>query len=147
MIFIAWFTRVKQAQHPRFTRVKSWSKSKRNTPGSHAWNREARATPPDHTREASASATSPVHTREIVKQAQEKGKISVSLFLRLRLLHMHVWTRLYIWMGEHLGIASCWFSKKTWNSCEYRVVVVGLSRASRVFLRVLRFSSLRKINS
>ena len=27
-----------------------------------------------------------------------------------------------------------------------RVVVVGLSRASRVFLRVLRFSSLRKIN-
>ena len=27
-----------------------------------------------------------------------------------------------------------------------RVVVVGLSRASRVFLRVLRFSSLRKTN-
>ena len=28
-----------------------------------------------------------------------------------------------------------------------RVVVVGLSRASRVFLRVLRFSSLLKINT
>ena len=28
-----------------------------------------------------------------------------------------------------------------------RVAVVGLSRASRVFLRVLRFSSLRKINT
>ena len=46
----------------------------------------------------------------------------------------------YSWMGDHLGIASCWFSTRG------RVVVVGLSRASRVFLRVLRFSSLRKIN-
>ena len=51
----------------------------------------------------------------------------------------------YSWMGDHLGIASCWFSKKLGTHVS-RVVVVGLSRASRVFLRVLRFSSLRKIN-
>ena len=46
------------------------------------------------------------------------------------------------WMGDHLGIASCWFSKKLGT----HVSRVGLSRASRVFLQVLRFSSLRKVN-
>ena len=51
----------------------------------------------------------------------------------------------YSWMGD-LGIASCWFSKKRGTHVS-RVVVVGLSRASRVFFRVLRFSFLRKINT
>ena len=49
----------------------------------------------------------------------------------------------YSWMGDHLGIASCSFSK----SFEFmHVSRVGLSRALRVFLRILRFPSLRKIN-
>ena len=51
----------------------------------------------------------------------------------------------YSWMGDHLGIASCWFSKKLGTHVS-RIVVVGLSRASSVFLRVLQFSSDRKIN-
>ena len=52
----------------------------------------------------------------------------------------------YSWMGDHLGIASCWFSKNLGTRVS-RVVVVGLSRAPRVLSpRVLRFSSLRKIN-
>ena len=52
------------------------------------------------------------------------------------------------WMGDHLGIVQCRFQKKTRNSCEQNCcTVVGLSRTSRVFLRVLRFSSVRKINT
>ena len=51
----------------------------------------------------------------------------------------------YSWMGDHLGIVSCSFSKKLGTHVS-RIVVVGLSRALKVFLRVLRFSSLRKIN-
>ena len=50
----------------------------------------------------------------------------------------------YSCMGDHLGIASCSFTKELGTHVS-RVIVVGLSRASRVFLRVLRFSSLRKI--
>ena len=53
--------------------------------------------------------------------------------------------RSYSWVGDHLNIASCWFSKKIGTHVN-RFVVVGLSHASRVFLQVLRFSSLRKMN-
>ena len=51
----------------------------------------------------------------------------------------------YRWIGGKLGIASCWFSKELGTHVS-GVVVVYLSRASRVFLLVLRFSFLRKIN-
>ena len=48
------------------------------------------------------------------------------------------------WDPDHLGVASCWFLKKLGPHVN-RVVVVDLPRsASRVFLRILRFSSLRK---
>ena len=43
--------------------------------------------------------------------------------------------RAYSWMGDHLGIATCWFSKKLGTHVS-RVVVVGLSLASRIFLRL-----------
>ena len=39
----------------------------------------------------------------------------------------------YSWMGDHLGIASCSFSEKLGTHVS-RVVVVGLSRASRVLI-------------
>ena len=54
--------------------------------------------------------------------------------------------RVYSWMGDHLA----WYSLVLileLGTHVNRVVVVGLSRASRVFFRVLRFSSLRKINT
>ena len=48
----------------------------------------------------------------------------------------------YSWMGDHLGIARV-DSQNELGTYVSRGVVVGLSRASRGFLRV---SSLRKIN-
>ena len=47
----------------------------------------------------------------------------------------------YSWMGDHLIL-----NKLGTHVNRSRVVVVGLSCASRVVLRVLRFSFLRKIN-
>ena len=47
------------------------------------------------------------------------------------------------WMGDYLGITSCSFSKKLGTNNVSTVVVVGLSRASRVFLLILGLSSVR----
>ena len=44
----------------------------------------------------------------------------------------------YSWMGDHVGIASCWFSKKLGTHVS-RVVVVDLSRVSRFFSRFSGF--------
>ena len=49
------------------------------------------------------------------------------------------------WSYSWLGIAPCRFSKKL--GTHVNRVVVGLSHASRVFLWVLRFPFLRKINT
>ena len=105
-----------------------------------------------------------VHSNTIypwfLRQNQSCGYLTPSPFRGTRIYRMRLvrsafyhWApklspvgRGYSWMGDHLGKALCWFSKKLWTYVS-RVVVVGLSRASRVFLRVLRVSSLCKINT